>query len=289
MKKLQIYSRLILLLIIIVLSLLSSFLYLSQVIKAPNLIGLPYQQAYEILSNKNFKIVVKNPENHYGEQFVKVQYPKPGEWITKGEEIHLYLGLPQISRVPYLIGIKREEAVSVLNDLNLTFSFEKKPSFHPRNAIIQEDPPGGTTLSGTEKIHLTLSEGVIGLEAPDLIGKSVSEAREMVQPMGLTLLIKNDEQNPADQITIQDPKPGEALISKKIQVEAESTIVIPSLEGRNLKAALKLLERYGIKTGKISYQKTYAIPAGTVLDQDPDEGMEVRNDTKVNLLISGKS
>lgn len=286
MKKSAFNSKLFLLVIIILLSFLSVYLYLSQIIKAPNLVGLSYQDAVKILNKQKFKFSIKNPENHYGAQFVKAQYPRAGEWVTRDGEIHLYLGLPQVSRVPYLIGVNRDETISVLDDLNLTYSFTKIPSMCLKNTVLQEDPPGGTTLEKAEKIHLTISSGIIGLEAPELIGKSIAEAREILTPIGLTLKIESSENSPAAQIITQDPKPGEAVIAKEISIKAENTIVIPSLEGKTLSEAQKILNKYGIKLGKITHKKTSAIAKGLVIDQEPDEGMEVRSDTKVNLLIS---
>jgi len=222
-------------LIIIIFAAASAF-YFKLVVITPNVCGLSYQKSLEVLKAVNLNASVKNPENNYASKIVKAQYPKPGIPVKAKSKINLYLLEEDLLRVPYLIKTGKIEAASILKDFKLTAKFEPKPSLKPKNSITSQDPPPGTPVNEQDVINLTVSQGFIGLEIPDLVGKSLDEARQIAAPMGLNLLIKGKNTNPQAQIVRQEPRAGEAVLNNEIQVICEQTLVVP---GRGISAIMR--------------------------------------------------
>ena len=261
--------------------------YLSSLwVTVPDLTGKSLEQAQEILGAKKLNVLVKSPESYFPGYVVAVQYPAAGRRLVPKSRIHLYLTLAGKARVPYLLGLNKAEALYVLQNLNLMWVIETKSSGFAKDTIIRQDPPPDSWYQVKDKVHLTFSRGLTGLEAPDLIGKSLIEAQEILRPLGLKLTVEENLPAKDAQIVKQDPSAGEALLKAEIKVSCQETIVVPELRGKSLTTALKILAKSGLKLGKIDYQNLPATPKGMVMEQNPPGGLEVDPATTIDLTVS---
>lgn len=128
---------------------------------------------------------------------------------------------------------------------------------------------------------------------PDIRGKTVEEARQLVGTRGLSFSILRYERRndvPYNHVTVQKP---EANISTRkgrvvyvIVSEGPEMIKAPGLVGQGLDAAKGVLEEK-----KLILDKIITIPhsrTGRVIAQIPAEGTEILEQTKVSLIVGSE-
>ena len=128
---------------------------------------------------------------------------------------------------------------------------------------------------------------------PDLRGKTVEEARQLVGTRGLSFSILRYERRndvPYNHITVQKP---EANINTRkgrvvyvIVSEGPELIKAPTLVGQGLDAARSVLEEK-----KLILDKIITIPhskTGRIIAQIPAEGTEILEQTKVTLIVGSE-
>lgn len=144
--------------------------------------------------------------------------------------------------------------------------------------------------------YITISITLKGQETticPDIRGKTVEEARELVQSKGLSLSIlryerRNDVQY--NHITIQKP---EANINTRtgrvvyvIVSEGPELIKAPGLVGKSTEEAQGILDEK-----KLVVDRIITVPsakAGKVIAQIPAEGTEILQESKVILIVGSE-
>ncbi|GAK55414.1 PASTA domain containing protein [Candidatus Vecturithrix granuli] len=131
------------------------------------------------------------------------------------------------------------------------------------------------------------------VEVPDLIGKSVDYATDLLTEQHLKLrLIEQqlDEKTPADHILSQDPSPG-SLVKKNQTVRivtskgSESTL-IPNVVGKPWQQARQLLQQQKFRTGNVAYAHSADIPIDAVIAQMPLPNSIANVGDSIDLLVS---
>ncbi|MCK5427008.1 MAG: PASTA domain-containing protein [Thermodesulfovibrionia bacterium] len=151
---------------------------------------------------------------------------------------------------------------------------------------------GFIVLSG---ILVLLVFKIISLEksvkVPMIIGKSISEATELLEERGLFLGVEGKEYNleiPSDYIISQDRAEGEKIkkgSSIKVFVSMGKAIFkIPYLEGSDIDDVEQILMELDVKIGKITRVHSYTVKKDIVIAQRPLPGFS--EDNTVNLLVS---
>ena len=87
-------------------------------------------------------------------------------------------------------------------------------SDQPRGLVISSSPPPGTKLDLPGAVDIVLSKGPATIQIPDLYGRSVGEARSMVEQLGLRIAgISRDTSSlqPENTIIRQLPAAGQTV------------------------------------------------------------------------------
>ena len=128
-------------------------------------------------------------------------------------------------------------------------------------------------------------------EVPLLEGKSLIEARELLDKRNLFLKIEGRENHPevmADHIIKQNIKPGEDIyVGSEIGVfvsKGPEMYSMPSFEGQELKDAKLTLVNLGIKISKITWVHSDTVKKGSIIAQRPLPGNIESNE--INFLVS---
>ncbi len=160
-------------------------------IEVPNVCNLPLDEALKQLKQENLEGVVT--ERRYDPIIesgnIIIQEPLPGAKVKKGRIINLTVSLgPETIKVPYLTGVGLEKAKLILKNLGLLI--DTVDSLYsdsiPAGMIIKTVPEAGTEIHKGEKIKIVLSKGII-IRMPNLQGKKLAEAREILKKLGLEL------------------------------------------------------------------------------------------------------
>jgi serine/threonine protein kinase len=184
----------------------------------PNVIGLQEEQAIEKLKEKGLKyniadrvfdtapagqVIDQDPKS---DQMVKINHPAIDLVISKG---------PKAGVVPKIIGMSEQEGIALLK----SHGFEDGRIIReynndvPEGIIIDQNPRDGLTLSEGELINFTVSLGPELVDVPNLIGKTLDEAHELLKEkkIPLTSVSKRPDQAPENTVIEQSPKPNEAM------------------------------------------------------------------------------
>lgn len=133
------------------------------------------------------------------------------------------------------------------------------------------------------------------LPTPDLIGKSVQEARAICSDLGLTLNVdastrRNSEKVRAGFVVWQNRSPGATSFVKRgtaLRVQLSSgplVLRVPELDGQSAGTAMLRLGQQNLKLGYLAYAD---VPGQLgIVAADPPKGTVVTAQTPVSLLVS---
>ncbi len=128
---------------------------------------------------------------------------------------------------------------------------------------------------------------------PDLVGKTVLQARADLAKKDLSLDLKGTEASALVEkglVSRQEPAAGSRLrVTGVVQVLTSSgsgVVSVPDLAGKTLDESLTLLQASGLTKGKLTQVHTARLPAGRVLDQKPLPDAVVERGFPVGLLLS---
>jgi len=126
---------------------------------------------------------------------------------------------------------------------------------------------------------------------PNLVGKNVSEASQMLQSRGLLLRVADRiySDQPINVVVRQTPPAGLLMkVSQQAHVIlslGQRQLQIPAIEGNTLRASRIELLRAGLQVGEVSAFTMATPPADTIVIQNPKPGAGAAT-PRVDVLIS---
>lgn len=198
--------------------------------------------------------------------------------------------------VPNVVGKPVEVAQTTLKKLDLKVSVDEIASDDvPAGEVISQTPIAGTNVKAKRIIHLTVSKGGSTMLIPDLKGLTLSQAKERLDKLGLTIGAVengNDPDKPSEIIISQSPEPGSKTTKGtrvNIVINMKQKVSIPSVVGMTLSDAKNTLSSLKLAVGTITSSDGGSIDDANavVVSQDPAAG-ETNSDTVVNLTVAAK-
>lgn len=159
----------------------------------PKVVGLKVSEAIDILEKDGFEPLIS--DTSYGLQVpvgeVFFQKPDAGAVVKEGRTIYLFVsGGVKTVTVPLLKGKSILDAKFALERLGLKLGrVERIPSSQPEDMIFDQQYEEGTLVKQGEFVGVTISAGRGGgtIIVPDLIGKSLTEARKILADSSLVI------------------------------------------------------------------------------------------------------
>lgn len=270
-------------------------------IEVPQLVGETQAVANEMCEKKNLVMkVVSQKQSDKPVGTVLEQSIKAGEKVKKQTVIEVVIcsGAEEVE-VPNVSGNIQDEAWKILKDKGFT-DYEVQTEYsdeYDNGEVIRTTPEAGTTATVDTKIVIVVSKGAEKAEVPNLVGRTVSEAKEALSAKGLTDGGSTEEySNTVEEgkIIRQDVKAGKKVdsgtsvsyvVSKGKKPAA--TVAVPDLRGYSLADAILALRNRGL-----DYKEERAdspSPSGTVVDMSPDIGSQVEVGSIITLYVSNGS
>ena len=199
--------------------------------------------------------------------------------------------------VPNVVGMKEEKARKILDSLHLEpkrGEIRQDPSYPEGYVILQNPSPEQTVKSG-RRVYLTISGGEQDVIVPSLRGRSIRDAKFALDRAALrqgAIQYQVSLDLPEGTIVTQDIPAGSKVkknsyISVIVSAgESIDSIYIPSLIGKTLSEAQRILKEKGLRAGNITYQINDELLPNTVIDQLPRENEVVTTQKEVDLFIS---
>lgn len=270
-------------------------------IEVPQLVGETEAVANEMCEKKNLVMkVVSQKQSDKPVGTVLEQNIKAGEKVKKQTVIEVVVcsGAEEVE-VPDVSGNTQDDAWKILKDKGFT-DYEVQTEYsdeYDNGEVIRTTPEAGTTATVDTKIVIVVSKGAEKAEVPNLVGRTVSEAKEALSAKGLTDGGSTEEySNTVEEgkIIRQDVKAGKKVdsgtsvsyvVSKGKKPAA--TVAVPDLRGYSLADAISALRNRGL-----DYKEERAdspSPSGTVVDMSPDIGSQVEVGSIITLYVSNGS
>ncbi|MBR5451643.1 MAG: Stk1 family PASTA domain-containing Ser/Thr kinase [Clostridia bacterium] len=203
---------------------------------------------------------------------------------------------------------------SVIKNYGNVFTFEKKDEYssdYPAGIVIAQSKAEGQRVKKTQKIVLTISIGVQQTEVPQITGKTVAEAKPLIDMANLVYEIEYAEttEYPTGSIIVCQPSEGSVVNAGTVvklivaQQPGIQNVELPNVVKNSIASAKKILETKGLKLngdpisiysngysleGKKLKNISKGLPSGYVAGQSPSPTTEaaVPKGTAVELYVS---
>jgi eukaryotic-like serine/threonine-protein kinase len=184
----------------------------------PNVVGKTFEDASGLLQKAGFPAqqgdmrFTKNlPAN-----VVLQEDPPAGSRQKRGTTVVLALSAGQkTAEVPVTTNMSQQQARIAIENTGLTLgNVSEQLADQPRGLVISSSPPAGTKMDLPGSVDIVLSKGPATVQMPDLYGRTVGEARSMVEQLGLRIAgMSRDTSSlqPENTVIRQLPAAGQAI------------------------------------------------------------------------------
>ena len=157
----------------------------------PNVVGKTFEDATVALKKEGFPAQQGESRFHktIRANIVLQEDPPAGSRQKLGTNVVLALSAGQkTAEVPVTTNMSQQQArISIENTGLVMGGVTEQLSDAPRGLVIATSPPAGTKVELPGTVDIVLSKGPATVNMPDLYGRSVGEARSMVEQIGLRI------------------------------------------------------------------------------------------------------
>jgi eukaryotic-like serine/threonine-protein kinase len=153
--------------------------------------------------------------------------------------------------------------------------------------VIDTDPGPGSSADKGSTVTLIVSTGPKSVDLPNLRGKTLPEALQILAQKGLTGAPVNVPSKLASGIVVRtDPKPGPVAPGRVVTLFVSSgNVKVPNVIGMTCDDATKTLENFNLTANCVDAPSDTA-PAGQVFAQSPSAGQPAPQGGTVDLQVS---
>lgn len=197
--------------------------------------------------------------------------------------------------IPTVTNKKLEEAIGIAQLRGFEISVDEyKPSDIDEGTVLEQSPAAGTNAKQGDTISVTVSSGSDYVTVPDLTGRTLQDATDLVWGMDLQLGVPQyvTSDLPYGQIVRQEPVAGTSTFAgDKIEIWISGTpgkaTQMPNVMELDLSKAIALLREEGFKQIRIrTVQPDSQIAAEeSVVAQNPSPNISVAADAAVELSV----
>jgi serine/threonine-protein kinase len=158
-----------------------------------------------------------------------------------------------------------------------------------KDHVISTDPDAGARVKQGQVVTLTPSKGRLPIPVPDVTGKSLDAARQILQHDGFTVgdvTRAPSASVPKDTVLRTDPKAGSKQSpDEPVGIVLSNGVALPDLTGQQREAAENQLRALGLNV-TVQEQDDPNKPPNTVLSQTPPAGTAVNRGDPVTLFVN---
>ena len=255
-------------------------------VEIPDLTGSNQAEALSDLQILGFKVGIENSADPNVPAGAVIRTQPIANTITNPDTlvtIIVSVG-PEAFPIPYIVDLETARGVYIIeqNGFTLGQKLEVNDDNVPRGFIISQNPIAGTKMSPGSSVDLVVSNGPSLIEISDLSRKSLVDAIQILETLGLEyeFVEEYSEDVSVGLISHTLPAAGEIVTPDQIIsviVSLGIKVEVPEVEGLGYQEALDILEKAGLvatisgdTNGKIVKQ----IPRGGELS-DPETPIEL--------------
>ena len=157
----------------------------------PNVVGKTFEDASAMLQKAGFPAQQGETRFHrtIPANVVLQEDPPAGSRQKRGTTVVLALsGGQRAAEVPVVTNMSQQQARIAIENTGLTMgTATEQLSDLPRGLVVASNPPAGTKIELPGSVDIVLSKGPATIQVPDLYGRSIGEARSMIEQLGLRI------------------------------------------------------------------------------------------------------
>lgn len=269
----------------------------SPTFSLPNVVGEPASQAVGLLQGEH--LAVKETDRTSTSATpgtVLSEQPSAGTKVRQGQSILLTVAVaPKKVAVPSVVGDTVDQATTTLESAGFSVVVTHKHSTSaPAGTVLSESPSAGSSARRGSAVTLVVAEKPSTITVPDVSGKSVAAASNLLGQDNLLVGTTSDQSSstvPSGEVIGTSPavgtpvKPGSTV--NLIVSTGPARLAVPSVVGDTQQAAVSTLQGDGF-TVSIQYAAvTNPNDSGVVLRQSPAAGTKAAQGSTVDLLVGG--
>ena len=203
-----------------------------------------------------------------------------------------------IVQAPEIVGHTLDEAKEILQEfgLDVKIGMELPSNDVPEGVIMSQTPDAGASIKSGQSIEVNVSKGKVDGNVPDVVGKSLANARTMLETYKFKVGTVSEEISETiskGQVISQSPVAGTPYpdgseITLVVSLGSEKDIARSkfNVEGKSLTQAKKEIEELDLKLGEVSYVEDINRKEDTVISQSPAPGMSIQEGDTIDLVVS---
>jgi serine/threonine protein kinase/beta-lactam-binding protein with PASTA domain len=269
----------------------------SSTFSLPNVVGEPASQAAGLLQAEHLRVKETDRTSTSATPgTVVAEAPSPGTEVRRGQSILLTVAVaPKKVAVPSVVGDTVDQATTTLESAGFSVVVTHKHSTSATpGTVLSESPSAGSSAQRGSAITLVVAEKPSTITVPDVSGKSVAAASNLLGQDNLLVGTTSDQSSatvPSGDVIGTSPavgtavKPGSTV--NLIVSTGPARVAVPSVVGDTEQIAVSTLQGDGF-TITIQYAAvTNPSDSGVVLRQSPAAGTKALQGSTVELLVGG--
>ncbi|MCX4455407.1 Stk1 family PASTA domain-containing Ser/Thr kinase [Streptomyces sp. NBC_01340] len=211
-----------------------------------------------------------------------------GKWISGGGGVSNNTVV-----VPNLVSQTRQDATQLAKNAELKVSITKKPCENQKTGnVCDQDPKAGVKATKGDTITLTVSTGAPKVAVPSVLGKSLDEAKTILEGDGYQFQVKlKTQESTEDPNTVLDQsiplgkevEKGSPITLTIAKAVAKSTV--PDVTGKSCEEAKALMTANNLVGNCTDIDVTDPNQAGKVVSTVPTIGSSADKNSKVNIQV----
>ena len=273
----------------------------SKEVTVPDVKGMSYSEAKEVLEAKGLKIE-KADEPIASQKIEKgkivSQTPSKNSKVKKGRTVRVILSAGNTElKVPDLKGLSYKEAKTLLSEMGLQISKgdEVDSDSVAEGLIASQYPSAKSKVDKGDIITVNISKGKKDAVIPKLVGTtftSESDVSATLSKYGYKLGKVSYEESYETPGTIIKQSPDAGTTAEKnttvdiVISKAKSKATVPNLNGMTYDQAESALQSLGFSVGRVTEEENNGFTAGTVFKQYPAANSEYQTGSTVDIWIA---
>lgn len=194
-----------------------------------------------------------------------------------------------------VVGLTEEKATEALDEEGIPYEIERDYSdIFEEGTVMSQSILEGDEVKEDEKVKIVISKGVEEVDVPDVVGKTLEEAKTLLTVAGFEVDEDEEYDEEVEEGRIISQTPNGAtkaakgstvtiVISKGKEVKVAT---VPDLKKKTVTEAESALSAVKLKLGNVTQEYSDSIPEGKVITQSIAAGTEVKEETAVDITIS---
>ena len=264
-------------------------------VEVPNVVDKPVAEAQAILEAKKLEVTILQEANDDKEAgIVFAQNPERGEKVDEGSTVELRVSSgSEAAPVPNVVGSQVEQARLLLSTQGFT-NIREEPTVDedaPVGEVVDQEPGADQEVPKDTEIVLFVSTGPADRPVPDVTGRSLAEASNLLGQQGFTVQQTTEPSDSVDEgLVIRTDPPKDTVLPKGSTVtvvvsSGPADVEVPSVVGLSQGAAESALTSRGFNPVVQEQDTSDPTQDGKVIDQTPDGFTSAPAGSDVTIVI----